>query len=124
MAQVPSCTGNAADEAYVIGAPNENIGATADAGSVAVVDVPSGGALNIQQDAAEAGDLFGLRVATAGHLLVAAAPEEDLGSRQERRQSCSRPSSGCYGTIPDGLVVLGLCSSWTAALVPGESGVR
>ena len=118
VAQVPSCTGNAADEAYVIGAPNENIGATADAGSVAVVDVPSGGALNIQQDAAEAGDLFGLRVATAGHLLVAAAPEEDLGSAKNTG-SLLQAYLGCDGAIPTAASPSSL--SLLTADIPGES---
>ncbi len=89
VAQIASCTGNAADEAIVVGVPGENLQSPSvkDAGMVAVVDLPAGTAMGLSQGdgvvpgSLEEGDNFGLRVLGAGHMLVAAAPYEDLGKK-------------------------------------------
>lgn len=87
VSQIASCTGNAADEAVVVGVPGENFSSldVVDGGTVAVVDLPAGTTLGLYQGdgivpgTAETDDSFGLRVLGAGHQLVASAPYEDLG---------------------------------------------
>ena len=95
-------------EAYVVGAPGENIGAgkgRADAGAVTVVDLSSREALSLVQgegaipDSSEAGDNFGLRVAAAGNLLVASAPNEDLSGR-DNVGAVFQAVLGCDGSTP------------------------
>lgn len=126
VAQVPSCTGNASDEAYVIGSPSENIGTTADAGTVTVVDVRASSTLLLQQGdtnlpgtTAEAGDLFGLRVAAHGNLVVAAAPEEDIGTLKNAG-SAHQAVLGCDGSTPT--VVTSSVLDLDPLVVPGDPG--
>ena len=110
VAVLPSCKPGA--EAWVVGAPYEDIGKTKDAGIVTVMDRGTGTALTLQQgsagiqDTAEASDLFGERLLTtpptASHpntsFLVIGTPHENVGSAADAG-SVTTLTTTCPGDV-------------------------
>jgi FG-GAP repeat len=132
VATWPSCQPDA--ESWAIGAPLENVGSAADAGTVTVLDRGTGTDLMLQQGAngipgaLEAGDRFGAVLlgtpatpTRAAPYLVISSPLEDVGTRVDAG-SVTTLTTAC----PGGVLAPQSAVGWTqnSTNVPGGSGAH